>query len=110
MLNETDAPTVVQYKHQRAGAYAGTRRHSAIAPVARAAAAGPTTVRVGWIGDTHFTDMYVMSHMLNDPSVKLRMYKFQLSQDEVNALAANDLDMASMGYIFFWSCWTTASM
>lgn len=64
-------------------------------------AANPTTIRVGWIGDTHFTDMYVMSKTLKDPSVKLEMHKFQLSQDELNALAANDLDMASVGYIFF---------
>jgi NitT/TauT family transport system substrate-binding protein len=71
------------------------------APCAGAQASTPTTVRVGWIGDTHFTDMYVMSKTLNDPSVKLEMRKFQLSQDEVNALAANDLDMASVGYIFF---------
>jgi ABC-type nitrate/sulfonate/bicarbonate transport system substrate-binding protein len=61
----------------------------------------PTTVRVGWIGDTHFTDMYLMSEEMKDPSIKLQMNKFQLSQDEVNALAANSLDMASMGYIFF---------
>jgi len=61
----------------------------------------PTTVRVGWIGDTHFTDMYLMSEEMKDPNLKLEMNKFQLSQDEVNALAANSLDMASMGYIFF---------
>lgn len=61
----------------------------------------PTTVRVGWIGDTHFTDMYVMSNSLKDPAIKLEMLKFQLSQDELNALASNKLDMASMGYIFF---------
>jgi ABC-type nitrate/sulfonate/bicarbonate transport system substrate-binding protein len=60
-----------------------------------------TTVRIGWIGDTHFTDMYLMSEKMKDPSIKLQMNKFQLSQDEVNALAANSLDMASMGYIFF---------
>lgn len=66
-----------------------------------AGAQTPTTVRVGWIGDTHFTNMYVMSKTMKDPSVKLEMSKFQLSQDELNALAANQLDMASMGYIFF---------
>ena len=66
-----------------------------------AGAQTPTTVRVGWIGDTHFTDMYVMSKTMKDPSVKLEMNKFQLSQDELNALAANNLDMASMGYVFF---------
>ena len=60
-----------------------------------------STIRVGWIGDTHFTDMFVMSQSLSDPAVKLQMNKFQLSQDELNALAANNLDMASMGYIFF---------
>jgi len=68
---------------------------------ASAQSAQPTTVRVGWIGDTHFTDMYLMSEEMKDPSLKLQMNKFQLSQDEVNALAANSLDMASMGYIFF---------
>lgn len=67
----------------------------------QAQSAQPTTVRVGWIGDTHFTDMYLMSEEMKDPSIKLQMNKFQLSQDEVNALAANSLDMASMGYIFF---------
>jgi len=67
----------------------------------RAQSVQPKTVRVGWIGDTHFTDMYLMSEELKDPRVKLQMNKFQLSQDEVNALAANSLDMASMGYIFF---------
>ena len=66
-----------------------------------AGAQSPTTVRVGWIGDTHFTDMYVMSKTMKDPSVKLEMSKFQLSQDALNALAANNLDMASMGYVFF---------
>src|SRR5205823_6790191 len=60
-----------------------------------------TTIRVGWIGDTHFTDMFVMSQTVDDPGISLQMKKFQLSQDELNALAANDLDMASMGYIFF---------
>ena len=60
-----------------------------------------TTIRVGWIGDTHFTDMFVMSQTVDDPGIRLEMKKFQLSQDELNALAANDLDMASMGYIFF---------
>ena len=69
--------------------------------VSSAGAQGVTTARVGWIGDTHFTDMYVMSKTMKDPSVKLEMHKFQLSQDELNALAANDLDMASMGYVFF---------
>jgi ABC-type nitrate/sulfonate/bicarbonate transport system substrate-binding protein len=68
---------------------------------ALAQSAQATTVRVGWIGDTHFTDMYLMSEEMKDPSLKLQMNKFQLSQDEVNALAANSLDMASMGYIFF---------
>jgi NitT/TauT family transport system substrate-binding protein len=70
-------------------------------PGAHAQTGQPTTVRVGWIGDTHFADMYLMSEELKDPSIKLQMNKFQLSQDEVNALAANSLDMASMGYIFF---------
>jgi ABC-type nitrate/sulfonate/bicarbonate transport system substrate-binding protein len=67
----------------------------------QAATADPTTVRVGWIGDTHFTDMYLMSQTMTDPKVKLEMNKFQLSQDELNALAGNSLDMAAMGYIFF---------
>lgn len=71
------------------------------ASASNAADSQPTTVRVGWIGDTHFTDMYVMSNSLTDPNVKLDMLKFQLSQDELNALASNKLDMASMGYIFF---------
>jgi ABC-type nitrate/sulfonate/bicarbonate transport system substrate-binding protein len=70
-------------------------------PGAHAQTGQPTTIRVGWIGDTHFADMYLMSEELKDPSIKLQMNKFQLSQDEVNALAANSLDMASMGYIFF---------
>jgi ABC-type nitrate/sulfonate/bicarbonate transport system substrate-binding protein len=74
---------------------AGASRHG------QAQSGQPTTVRVGWIGDTHFTDMYVMSEEMKDPDIKLQMNKFQLSQDEVNALAANSLDMASMGYIFF---------
>jgi ABC-type nitrate/sulfonate/bicarbonate transport system substrate-binding protein len=74
---------------------AGASRHG------QAQSGQPTTVRVGWIGDTHFTDMYVMSEEMKDPGIKLQMNKFQLSQDEVNALAANSLDMASMGYIFF---------
>ena len=68
----------------------------------QAAAADPvTTVRMGWIGDTHFTDVFLMSQMMTDPKVKLEMNKFQLSQDELNALAGNSLDMAAMGYIFF---------
>src|SRR6516164_8309639 len=72
-----------------------------LAAIQSGSAAPLSTIRVGWIGDTHFTDMFVMSESLNDPAVKLQMHKFQLSQDELNALAANDLDMASMGYIFF---------
>ncbi len=56
---------------------------------------------MGWIGDTHFTDVFLMSQMMTDPKVKLEMNKFQLSQDELNALAGNSLDMAAMGYIFF---------
>ena len=84
-----------------AGAIALISTATPVAAQGTAAESGPTTIRVGWIGDTHFTDMYVMSKTLNDPSVKLEMHKFQLSQDEVNALAANDLDMASVGYIFF---------
>lgn len=64
-------------------------------------AADTTTIRVGWIGDTHFTDMYTLPQFLQDKSVQLNMSKFVLSQDELNALTAGSLDMASMGYIFF---------
>ena len=66
-----------------------------------ALAQATTTVRVGWIGDTHFTDMYLIPQYLQDKSVALSMEKFTLSQDEVNALTAGSLDMASVGYIFF---------
>lgn len=65
------------------------------------AATESTTIRLGWIGDTHFTDMYLIPRFNQDKSVQLDMVKFILSQDEVNALAAGDLDMASVGYIFF---------
>lgn len=73
----------------------------ALLSLGQASAADPVTVRMGWIGDTHFTDVFLMSQMMKDPSVKLEMNKFQLSQDELNALAGNSLDMAAMGYIFF---------
>jgi ABC-type nitrate/sulfonate/bicarbonate transport system substrate-binding protein len=60
-----------------------------------------TTVRLGWIGDTHFTDMYLIPQYLKDKSITLNQEKFVLSQDEVNALTAGSLDMAAVGYIFF---------
>ena len=61
----------------------------------QAVAADPvTTVRMGWIGDTHFTDVFLMSQMMTDPKVKLEMNKFQLSQDELNALAGNKIGRA----------------
>lgn len=66
-----------------------------------ALAQATTTIRLGWIGDTHFTDMYLIPQYLKDKSVQLSMQKFILSQDEVNALTAGSLDMASVGYIFF---------
>jgi len=59
------------------------------------------TVRCGWIGDTHFTDMYLLPQFLKDKSVQLSQEKFVLSQDEINALTAGSLDMAAVGYIFF---------
>ena len=73
----------------------------AISSLSLAKAAETTTIRLGWIGDTHFTDMYVIPQFLKDKSVQLAMSKFILSQDEVNALTAGSLDMASVGYIFF---------
>lgn len=66
-----------------------------------AEAADATAIRVGWIGDTHFTDMYLLPQYLKDKSIQLNMSKFVLSQDELNALTAGSLDMAAVGYIFF---------
>lgn len=56
-------------------------------------------VAVGWIGDPHFADMYLLPE--NTDGAEVSLTKFQLSQDEVNALSAGDLDMASLGYVHF---------
>lgn len=60
-----------------------------------------TTVRCGWIGDTHFTNMYLLPQYLKDKSIQLSQEKFVLSQDEINGITAGSLDMGSVGYIFF---------